>query len=341
MKATKLPSGMWRVSAYLGKDAQGKQIRKSFTGPDKRKVMRDASAFVDEHRSVVDASSSFGSVAKEFTALRESVLSPATMRGYKNITKQLEAKYSWFWNAKIYSIDSGDLQKLVDQLVSADMSPKTVRNYTGFISAVLRSKSIRMPLINMPQKIKPELAVPDIFTVKRTLEAARDNTELWICIMLAATGPLRRGEIAALSMEDIDFETNVIHVAHDMVMGTDKKWHVKAPKTTSSDRFIVMPGEVIDAIKMQGYVTKWTPKQIYNKFNWLLHKNEIPHYRFHDLRHFCVSYLKAKGHEDLYIAQRTGHSDYGTLRNVYAHTLQDHKKSVDKQILNDLKHFTA
>lgn len=341
MKATKLPSGNWRVLAYAGKDANGKEIRKSFTGPDKRKVQMEAAAFVDEHRDVNDVSCSFGSASKDFMKLRKSVLSPATIRGYTNISNQLQAKYLWFWNAKVYGIGTKDVQRLVDQLVNDDMSPKTVRNYTGFISAVLRSKNVRMPIVNMPQKVKPEMNVPDVFTVKRTLTAAKDDTELWVCIMLAATGPLRRGEIAALSIEDIDFENNVIHVCHDMVMGTDKQWHRKAPKTPSSDRFLVMPSEVITAIKKQGYVTNWTPKQIYNKFNWLLKKNDIPHYRFHDLRHFCVSYLKAMGVEDLYIAQRTGHSDYAVLRNVYAHTLQDHQKTVDEKILKDLKRFTA
>lgn len=341
MKATKLPSGNWRVLAYAGTDSNGKPIRKSFSGPDKKKVIRDASAFVDEHRDVNDVSCSFGSAAKDFMKLRKSVLSPATIRGYTNISNQLQNKYLWFWNTKVYSIGTKDVQRLVDQLVSADMSPKTVKNYTGFVSAVLRSKNIRMPIVNMPQKVKPELRVPDVFTVKRTLKAAESNTELWICIMLAATGPLRRGEIAALSIDDIDCENNTVHVCHDMVMGTDKEWHVKAPKTPSSDRFLVMPEEVITAIQKQGYVTKWTPKQIYNKFNWLLKKNDIPHYRFHDLRHFCVSHLKAMGIEDVYIAQRTGHADYATLRNVYTHTLQDQQKAVNKKILRQMKKFTA
>lgn len=341
MKAKKLPSGNWRVLAYAGTDSSGKEIRKSFTGPDKKKVLRDAAAFVDEHRKVHDTSCSFGSAVKDFLKLRSAVLSPSTIRGYTNVSRQLEAKYYWFWNTRIYTIGSDDVQRLVDQLASDDMSPKTIKNYTGFVSAVLRSKNIRMPIVNTPQRIKPELNVPDVFTVKRTLAAAKGNTELWICIMLAAAGPLRRGEIAALDMQDIDFQNNVVHVCHDMVMGTDKEWHIKAPKTTSSDRFLVMPEEVIEAIRKQGYVTNWTPKQIYNKFNWLLYKNDIPHYRFHDLRHFCVSHLKSMGIEDVYIAQRTGHADYATLRNVYTHTLQDQQKIVNRKILKQMKKFTA
>ena len=341
MKATKLPSGMYRVLAYAGTDKHGKAVRKSFSGPDKRKVLSDAAAWIDEHRNVDDADCTFGDAVDDFMLLRGSALSPATLRGYTNISHQLRKKHKELWNARVYGISSNDVQSLVLQLSRSGLKPKTVKNYIGFISTVLQSKQIRMPIVNMPQKVRPALNVPDIFTVKRTLAAAMDNTELWICIMLAATGPLRRGEVAALRMQDIDFKNNVVHVCHDMVMGPDKEWHIKPPKTPTSDRYIVMPEELISAIREQGYVTNWTPKQIYNKFNWLLKKSGIDHYRFHDLRHFCVSYLKAMGVEDLYIAQRTGHSDYAVLRNVYAHTLQDHQKTVDKKILEDLKRFTA
>lgn len=341
MKATKLPSGKWRVSAYAGMDAAGREVRKSFTGPDKKKVLREAAAWTEEHRRVDDADCTFGSAAELFIVMHEAVLSPATLRGYMNVMRKLQKNAPWLWNSKIFSIGSSDLQKLINYLVRSGLSPKTVKNYTGFISTVLRSQNLRMPVIHLPQRVRPEIHVPDVFTVNRTLDAAKPNTELWICIMLAATGPLRRGEIAALELKHIDFNRNVIHVCQDMVMGTDKEWHIKPPKTPTSDRYIVMPPELIDAIREQGYVTHWTPKQIYNKFLWLLKKNNIPRYRFHDLRHFCVSHLKALGIEDLYIAQRTGHSDYAVLRNVYTHTMQDHQKTVDEQILKEMKKFTA
>ena len=41
MKATKLNSGNYHVLVYCGKDSSGKEIRKSFTGPDKAKVLAD------------------------------------------------------------------------------------------------------------------------------------------------------------------------------------------------------------------------------------------------------------------------------------------------------------
>ena len=223
MKATKLPSGLWRVLAYAGADRNGKAVRKSFSGPDKKKVLRDAAAWVDQHRKVEDATCTFEMAVDDFLLLRESALSPATIRGYKNISGQIKARALWFWNTRVFAIGSDDVQLLINTLVRSGLSPKTVKNYIGFVSTVLQSKQVRMPIVNMPQKARPDLNVPDIFTVKRTLAAAKENTELWICIMLAATGPLRRGEVAALRMEDIDFSNNIIHVCRDIVMGADNE----------------------------------------------------------------------------------------------------------------------
>lgn len=36
--ATKLKSGNWRCVAFLGKDKEGRQIRKSFTAPTKKEA---------------------------------------------------------------------------------------------------------------------------------------------------------------------------------------------------------------------------------------------------------------------------------------------------------------
>lgn len=41
-KAKKLPSGKWRVQVFLGKDADGKQIRRSITAPTKKEAEQKA-----------------------------------------------------------------------------------------------------------------------------------------------------------------------------------------------------------------------------------------------------------------------------------------------------------
>jgi integrase len=90
----------------------------------------------------------------------------------------------------------------------------------------------------MPQKKKPELYIPDDNDIKTLLNAVKGQ-RIEIPILLAAFGPMRRSEICALTSDDVN--GNIITVNKSMVMGDDKKWHIKAPKTFSSYRNIEYP----------------------------------------------------------------------------------------------------
>lgn len=78
MKATKLPSGNWRVQVLLGMDANGKRVRKSFTGANRKEVEAEAHHYLVTHSDAVK-DDSFGVAAERFLLDRESVLSPSTM----------------------------------------------------------------------------------------------------------------------------------------------------------------------------------------------------------------------------------------------------------------------
>ncbi len=66
--------------------------------------------------------------------------------------------------------------------------------------------------------------------------------------MLAAFGPLKRGEICALSMHE-DIKGNIIHVHRSAAVDKSQQTQIKAPKTTQSDRNIDMPFAVIMTIR--------------------------------------------------------------------------------------------
>lgn len=238
-------------------------------------------------------------------------------------------------NTNIHDLTTDHLQRIVDELVKKNMKPKSVRNYYGFITVILDYNRIRLAPPRLPQKERSTLNIPDEATVKRVVALA-EGTELEVPVMLAAFGPLRRGEICALTMDDID--GNIIHVCKDMVLNDAREWVVKPPKTFSSDRYVTMPDRVIKRIEKQGYVTNYDPNGLSYAFSTLLKNNGIEHFRFHDLRHFCCSYLHGMNVPDVYIMQRSGHSTNSTLRNVYTHTLQDQNAEETKRIL---KQFSA
>lgn len=335
MKATKLPSGNYRVRISLGTDESGKRIWKSFTAPTKKKAELDAATFQMMYVQPT-SKGTFLASTEAFMRSRHSTLSPATERNYRSTSRCLEAYLPWLYKMPTFSISTNDLQRAVNELVARDLSPKTIKNYYGFISVVLDHEGINLKSPRLPQKERPVMNIPSKETVEKLLKAA-EGTNMEVPIMLAAFAPMRRGEICALTLDDI--EGNVIHVCKDVVKDSSGNWITKPPKTFSSDRYITMPQKVIDLINAQGYVVDCNPERLYKRFKRLLAKNDIPPFRFHDLRHFCCSYLHGMGVPDIYIMQRSGHATSNTLRQIYTHTLQDQSKTETERILKEFDSF--
>ena len=319
--ARKLKSGSWRVRAYLGKDDSGKNIYKSFTAPTKSLAEKNAANYKPQENMTHGIT--FGSASLSFINNRKAVLSPSTINGYDIIRRQIKQHYPEFYNIKPFMIGKKELQDLINK-VSESHSPKTVRNYYGFISAVIKYIELDLPSVTLPEKVRPKYNIPDNTVMKQVIECAK-GTRLEVPILLAAFGPMRRGEICALTLDDI--QDNVVHVNKDVVEGADKMLHTKdVPKTYASDRYIEFPQYVIDLIHKQGFVTEMTPRVLSEAFRYFLERNGIEHFRFHDLRHYGASALHAIGIPDAYIMQRGGWATDTVLKSVYRHTLDDEQK---------------
>ena len=66
-------------------------------------------------------------------------------------------------------------------------------------------------------------------------------------VMLAAFGPMRRGETAALRTQNI--QGNVVHVCENMVMDERGGWIIRHTKSYAGDRYIDYPDFVVDLWK--------------------------------------------------------------------------------------------
>ena len=166
--------------------------------------------------------------------------------------------------------------------------------------------------------------------IKKLLKAA-EGTPLEVPILLAAFGPMRRGEICALTSDDID--GNVITVNKDLVKDSDGKWVLSSPKTFGSYRKIEYPDFVIKKLQgIDGPIVTMTPNAITSAFIKLLKRNDLPKYRFHDLRHYAVSSLHAINVPDKYIMARGGWSSTYTMHQVYNHILKSAAEKLDDKI---------
>ena len=323
-KAKKLPSGSWRVQVYDYTDAQGKRHYKSFTVDDpsaagRREAERLAATWavqkkMESNPSTMTLKAAFSSYIES----REAILSPATIREYKRSAK---TDLQELMPIKICDLTQETIQQAINH-EALTHSPKSVRNMHGLLSAVLQAYRPAFALrTSLPQKERPALYIPSDDEVRRIIDCT-SGTVMELPILLAAFGPMRRGEICALDSRDIS--GNIVHVCRNMVRDSSGKWVIKKPKSYAGDRYIDFPDFVAKKWNgITGKIVPLNPANISDRFSVILKHAGVPHFRFHDLRHYSASIQHALGIPDAYIMQRGGWGSDPILKAVYRHALDD------------------
>ena len=292
--AKKLPSGSWRCLVYSHteeiKNSDGsikkKRIYESFTsnipGPKGKRIAEQAAAEFAANKDQRSRSADMllGTAMDNYIQSRESILSPRTIMDYKRIRRM---SLQSLMNIRLSRITQEDIQIAIN-LEAVNHSPKTVRNSHGLLSAVLKQYRPDFALnTSLPKKQRVELYIPTDEEVKRLIRAS-EGTEMELPILLAAFGPMRRGEICALDSTDIS--GNIVHVSKNMVRTEDNTWIIKSPKSYAGDRYIDFPDFVAEKWRGKtGRIVNLTPNNITDRFRSCLHRAGLPHFRFHDLRH--------------------------------------------------------
>lgn len=339
MKAKKTTTGQWTCQAFY-KDAEGKVHRPRFTAARKSDAERMAAAFSLEHKNDYKlakegkAPITFQEAAERYIKRREAILSPSTIREYY---RSLKIYYNSIADKNIHDITCDDVQQITNEW-ALSLSPKTVRDRHGFLSAVFKAYRPGFVLTTtMPQKIKPDLYMPTDAEIKKLIEYVR-GTRLEIPIMLAALSSMRRSEICALQADDIG--DGWIKVNKAIVLNKDKQWVIKTTKSEAGTRITYLPKQATDRIISlvpEGRIVDMNPNMITSSFSHALKKVGLPHFQFRALRSYYASALHALGVPDKYIMQWGGWHDEKTLHEHYEKVMPD---KVPDMATIGINHFT-
>ena len=330
-KAKKLPSGSWRCQVFDHVDVDGKRHYKSFTAASKREAEFMANRWLAHGKDQDSFNITLYEAISRYIDSKRSVLSPSTIRGYVGLQKNY---YKEIGTVKLTNLSNSQLQVWISDL-SKRLSPKTIRNIYGLLVPVLTMFAPDFSLkVTLPTKTHADLYCPNDNDIKRLLEHIAGK-ELEIAVLLAAFGPMRRGEICALTSDDI--HGNIVQVRNNMVLDENGEWVIKPPKTLGSCRDIQYPDFVIEKLKgIDGRIVKATPAQITNRFIRAITFSNSPHFRFHDLRHYSASIMHAIGIPDQYIMQRGGWATDHVMKAVYRDVIDLEAVKQNKKIL---RHF--
>lgn len=87
-----------------------------------------------------------------------------------------------------------------------------------------------------------------------------------------------------------------------------------------------------------GYICCWDNGKLYSislinhRLKNMLETSNMPHIRFHDLRHSTASFLLKQGFSLKEVSVWLGHSDIQTTANIYAHIDQEQKENMAKML---------
>ena len=160
---------------------------------------------------------------------------------------------------------------------------------------------------------------------------------------------LRRGEMLGLEWKDIDFETGVIHVQRTSNYTKEKGIYTDTTKTESSVRYVKVPMEIIEILRLYKAEqddervkmgNKWyntdrlfvkadgQPMNPQTPYWWLqefCEKNELPFYGIHQFRHLHTSLLIGAGIDPTTVSGLLGHSQVSTTLNLYSHMFRENQ----------------
>lgn len=327
MATAKKRGNRWRCLVFDGFDSAGKRRYKSFTADTKKEAEYLAADFVLNKKRTASGKITFEQARKQYIEDRKNVLSPSTIRGYN----QMSTYYEQIDNILITKIDERMVQKWANDFAQ-NHAPKTVKNAHGFLHSVLKECNPALQLnTRLPQKEQKEYIIPSNAQICLLTDFfAEHDKDMLLAVCLASFGGLRRSEICALNSDCIN--GNVVHIKSATVYDSEYNLHIKTPKNPSSDRFVDLPPFVVALFHENGCMVNLRPEDITHRFGRTVRKLDLPHFRFHDLRHYSATVAHALGIPDQYIQERHGWKSDAVLKSVYRNTAPDFEKQFTDKI---------
>lgn len=244
----------------------------------------------------------------------------------------------------------------------ADKRPKSYKALSIQASQVF-DYAYRLELIdNNPFKrvivprLKQQTTKDNYYTkqeLNQFLECCKEQCDLkyYAAFRLLAYSGMRKGELRALTWNDVDFNKNTIAINKTATIDETGKTVIQLPKTHNSTRVISMDQQTMAILRewqikqrkdllrlgynaMNGRQIVFNGKNnkplshvtLNDKFKNVQVKNGLKVISIHGLRHTHCSLLLAAGVPVNDVKDRLGHANIQTTLNIYAHVTKQQRK---------------
>ncbi|MDK8502125.1 tyrosine-type recombinase/integrase [Aerococcus sp. UMB1112A] len=362
----------WQVRGYLGIDqSTGKSVKVKKRGFNTKK---EAQAYYKQCFIEFETSSfkvalpkkiKFNQVYHEWLEIYKNDVEDST---YSKAKRQVELHIlPTFGDCYIDKITANMIQKQLNQWHKEFKKFRLFYSYfkrimklaysRGYVKELVTDKVVtpkkRLKYDCDKREEVPYYNIDELRQLMKILEA--EESRKWhACIRTLAYTGLRRGEILALTWNDIDFTNKTLTVDKALGQRNGNELYLKGPKNDNSYRTISVDDTTLNVLK------RWRAEQsqsllkfgfkplgknqlvfnntksnsflnltaIYNAFKRICRQNNFRFIKPHGLRHTHCSLLFEAGVPMKDVMARLGHGDIQTTMNIYTHvTEQSEQKS--------------
>ena len=290
----------------------------------------------------------FGRLAEEFIETAKTRLKPTTWRGYEHLIK---LHLRCWKNIYLKDFTKPQITKLLLAKQEQGLNTNNLRICISavFQFAVERELLQANPAHNLGKAVrnntipkKQAQALPKAER-DRFLDVAKEAKSPYYVFYLALfKAGLRLGEALALAVEDINWQTNQIHVCRNL---THKEWG--SPKSNRT-RLVNMSPQLAETLRQYcatlRKVCKLSPETIHLvfgdkygrpinpdlarvEFHALLEEAGVRKIRLQNCRHTFASILLTEGANIFFVMRQLGHADVKLTCNLYGHLLPENRDS--------------
>lgn len=351
----------WRITVDLGTDAQGKRLRHRETvhgfKRDAERRLREVIRSVEvTHDYVPPSSTTVGQYLEQWVcnyALTHTA--PRTAESYRaELRRHIIPALG---TIPLTRLSPQDLETYYAAALTTGrkdgrggLSARTVLYHHRILSealehAVRTNQMARNPakLADPPHPRRPEVSTLAAEDVPKFLDAASESAHFPLYVTALYTG-MRMGELLGLRWRNVDLEGGRIIVV-EALQRDGARWSLAEPKSARGRRQVVLPRRLVDCLSEHKAgleaeraalrTTLGTDDFVFctvngapldrhtvsRGFSRILEKAELPHIRFHDLRHTHASLLLRAGTNPKVVSERLGHATVAFTLDTYSHVM--------------------
>lgn len=312
--ARKLPSGKWFCRVRV----DGQDI--GITRDTEKEAVAEAMAV---KYGIKDAAKktkkkTLHQAIDDYIDARRNILSPATIRGYRNIQAN---RFQNLMHRDIFSVTPDQWQRAVN-LEAKLVTAKTLTNSWRFVSSVISETTGQRVTARLPQVIPAERPWLTPEQIPLFVEAVRgDKAEIPALLALSS---LRRSEIAGLRWTDVDLQNGVLMVNGAAVPDESHKIiYKRETKNVTSRRLVPIIPPLQAALENTGphgeFVVPYHPSTVMNQVNRVCERNGFPKVGLHGLRHSFASLAYHLQIPEKVAMEIGGWADDRTMHKIYTH----------------------